>query len=92
MRHAWKITNQSNAFCNLMQTASVCMCGSDGTFDSMVRVFFRGELPMYGYINAYARINVYVHTYHIYTYMNMHPRILITEKYIHSYLCIYAYI
>jgi formamidase len=26
---------QANAFCNLMVTASVCMCGSDGTFDSM---------------------------------------------------------
>ena len=35
IRHAWKITNQANAFCNLMYTASVCMCGSDGTFDSM---------------------------------------------------------
>lgn len=35
IRHAWKITNQSNAFQNLMVTASVCMCGSDGTFDSM---------------------------------------------------------
>jgi formamidase len=35
IRHAWHITNQSNAFCNLMYTASVCMCGSDGTFDSM---------------------------------------------------------
>ena len=35
MRHAWKITNQSNAFCNLMVTASVCMCGSDGVFNSM---------------------------------------------------------
>ena len=35
IRHAWKITNQSNAFCNLAYTASVCMCGSDGTFDSM---------------------------------------------------------
>ena len=35
IRHAWQITNQSNAFCNLMYTASVCMCGSDGTFDSM---------------------------------------------------------
>ena len=35
IRHAWQITNQANAFCNLMQTASVCMCGSDGTFDSM---------------------------------------------------------
>ncbi|MDR5820206.1 formamidase [Caballeronia sp. LZ043] len=35
IRHAWKITNQSNAFQNLAQTASVCLCGSDGTFDSM---------------------------------------------------------
>lgn len=35
IRHAWKITNQANAFQNLAYTASVCMCGSDGTFDSM---------------------------------------------------------
>jgi len=35
IRHAWKVTNQSNAFCNLMATASVCMCGTDGTFNSM---------------------------------------------------------
>jgi formamidase len=35
IRLAWKVTNQANAFCNLMYTASVCMCGSDGTFDSM---------------------------------------------------------
>jgi formamidase len=35
IRHAWQITNQANAFCNLMVTASVCLCGSDGTFDSM---------------------------------------------------------
>lgn len=35
IRHAWQITNQANAFQNLMVTASVCMCGSDGTFDSM---------------------------------------------------------
>ena len=35
IRHTWKITNQANAFCNLMVTASVCMCGSDGSFDSM---------------------------------------------------------
>jgi predicted amidohydrolase len=35
IRHAWKITNQANAFQNLMVTASVCMCGSDGSFDSM---------------------------------------------------------
>ena len=35
IRHAWSITNQTNAFQNLAITASVCMCGSDGTFDSM---------------------------------------------------------
>jgi formamidase len=35
IRDSWTFTNQSNAFCNLMVTASVCMCGSDGTFDSM---------------------------------------------------------
>jgi len=35
IRHAWQVTNQANAFCNLMITASVCMCGSDGVFNSM---------------------------------------------------------
>ena len=35
IRESWRFTNQSNAFCNLMITASVCMCGSDGSFDSM---------------------------------------------------------
>jgi formamidase len=35
IRHAWRITNQANAFCNLIYTASVCMAGSDGTCDSM---------------------------------------------------------
>ncbi len=35
IRHAWRITNQSNAFQNLAQTASVCLCGTDGSFDSM---------------------------------------------------------
>ncbi|MDB5569485.1 MAG: Nitrilase/cyanide hydratase and apolipoprotein N-acyltransferase, partial [Hyphomicrobiales bacterium] len=35
IRHAWKITNQANAFSNLAYTANVCMCGSDGSFDSM---------------------------------------------------------
>ena len=35
IREAWRFTNQSNSFCNLMITANVCMCGSDGTFDSM---------------------------------------------------------
>ena len=33
IRDAWRFTNQANAFCNLMVTANVCMCGSDGTFD-----------------------------------------------------------
>jgi formamidase len=35
IRDAWNVTNRANAFQNLMVTASVCMCGSDGTFDSM---------------------------------------------------------
>jgi formamidase len=35
IRQSWRFTNQSNSFCNLMVTANVCMCGSDGTFDSM---------------------------------------------------------
>lgn len=35
IRQSWSFTNQSNAFCNLMVTANVCMCGSDGSFDSM---------------------------------------------------------
>jgi formamidase len=35
IRQSWRFTNQSNAFCNLMVTANVCMCGSDGSFDSM---------------------------------------------------------
>ncbi|MEM9905225.1 MAG: formamidase, partial [Cyanobacteria bacterium P01_D01_bin.44] len=46
IRHSWRITNQSNSFCNLMVTASVCMCGSDGSFDSMgegMIVNFDGE-------------------------------------------------
>jgi formamidase len=46
IRHSWQITNQSNAFCNLMYTASVCMCGSDGTFDSM------GEAMIVGFDGA----------------------------------------
>jgi len=40
VRHAWQITNQANAFQNLMATASVCLCGSDGTFDSMGEAMF----------------------------------------------------
>lgn len=35
IRESWRFTNQSNAFCNLMVTANVCMCGTDGSFDSM---------------------------------------------------------
>jgi formamidase len=35
IRYAWRITNQANAFCNLAVTASVCLAGTDGTFDSM---------------------------------------------------------
>ena len=35
IRHSWRITNQANAFCNLMYTASVCLCGTDGTYNSM---------------------------------------------------------
>jgi formamidase len=35
IRHSWRLTNQANAFSNLMITASVCLSGSDGTFDSM---------------------------------------------------------
>jgi formamidase len=40
IRHAWQITNQANAFQNLACTASVCLCGSDGTFDSMGEAMF----------------------------------------------------
>ena len=35
IRESWRFTNQANSFCNLMVTANVCLCGSDGTFDSM---------------------------------------------------------
>jgi formamidase len=35
IRHAWQISNQANAFSNLAYTASVCLSGSDGSFDSM---------------------------------------------------------
>lgn len=42
IRHAWHVTNQANAFCNLMYTASVCMCGSHRTFGSMREASIRG--------------------------------------------------
>ena len=35
LRAAWRFTNQANSFQNLMATANVCMCGSDGDFNSM---------------------------------------------------------
>jgi formamidase len=34
IKSSWEITNRSNAFCNLMWTASVALAGSDGTFNS----------------------------------------------------------
>jgi formamidase len=51
VRDAWRFTNQSNAFCNLMATANVCMSGSDGTFDSMgegMIVNFDGTILAHG--------------------------------------------
>jgi formamidase len=51
IRDSWRFTNQSNAFCNLMVTANVCMCGSDGTFDSMgegMIVNFDGTILAHG--------------------------------------------
>jgi formamidase len=51
VRDAWRFTNQSNAFCNLMVTANVCMCGTDGSFDSMgegMIVNFDGAILAHG--------------------------------------------
>jgi formamidase len=51
IREAWRFTNQSNSFCNLMVTANVCMCGSDGSFDSMgegMIVNFDGTIVAHG--------------------------------------------
>jgi formamidase len=51
IRESWRFTNQANAFCNLMVTANVCMCGSDGTFDSMgegMIVNFDGTIMAHG--------------------------------------------
>ena len=51
IRDAWRFTNQANAFCNLMVTANVCMCGSDGSFDSMgegMIVNFDGTIMAHG--------------------------------------------
>lgn len=35
LRESWRFTNQSNAFCNLMVTASVCLAASDATSNPM---------------------------------------------------------
>ena len=51
IRQAWRFTNQANSFQNLMVTANVCMCGSDGTFDSMgeaMIVDFDGSVIAHG--------------------------------------------
>jgi formamidase len=51
VRDAWRFTNQANAFSNLMVTANVCMCGSDGNFDSMgegMIVNFDGTIMAHG--------------------------------------------
>lgn len=51
IRAAWHFTNQANSFHNLMVTANVCMCGSDGTFDSMgegMIVDFDGTILAHG--------------------------------------------
>jgi formamidase len=51
VRDAWRFTNQANSFCNLMVTANVCMCGSDGIFDSMgegMIVDFDGRILAHG--------------------------------------------
>ena len=51
IRESWRFTNQANAFQNLMVTANVCMCGSDGSFDSMgegMIVNFDGTIIAHG--------------------------------------------
>ena len=51
IRESWRFTNQANAFCNLMVTANVCLCGSDGAFDSMgegMIVNFDGAVVAHG--------------------------------------------
>ncbi|MBJ3775486.1 formamidase [Acuticoccus mangrovi] len=51
IRESWRFTNQANSFQNLMVTANVCMCGSDGTFDSMgegMIVNFDGSVIAHG--------------------------------------------
>jgi formamidase len=46
IRHSWHITNQANAFCNLMYTANVCMCGTSTAYRSLrVTVFLTKSSP-----------------------------------------------
>jgi formamidase len=42
IRHSWRITNQANAFCNLMYTASVCLSGDNGSMGEGMIVNFDG--------------------------------------------------
>src|SRR6201998_2071861 len=51
IRDAWRFTNQANAFQNLMVTANVCMCGSDGSSASRgegMIVNFDGSIIAHG--------------------------------------------
>ncbi|KAJ1462803.1 carbon-nitrogen hydrolase [Pelagophyceae sp. CCMP2097] len=51
IREPWRFTNRANAFQNLMVTANVCCCGSDGSFDSMGEgsiINFDGEILSQG--------------------------------------------
>ena len=51
IRSSWRFTNQANSFQNLMVTCNVCMCGSDGSFDSMgegMIVNFDGDILSQG--------------------------------------------
>ncbi|KAI1842103.1 hypothetical protein JX265_013631 [Neoarthrinium moseri] len=42
IRESWELTNRTNAFANLMYTASVCLAGTDGTLESMGNAMFCG--------------------------------------------------
>jgi formamidase len=51
VRAAWLFTNPSNAFRDVMVTASVRMCGPDGSFGSMgegMVVYFGGAVVAHG--------------------------------------------
>lgn len=55
IKSSWEITNRANAFTNLMWTVSVCLAGSDGTFNSMGEAMFcnpEGEIVRRGNSNA----------------------------------------